>query len=98
MARTSKRSSWKKNFLDKIHLFWLALKKFDSDQGFYHASAIAFNLLICFVPFLLLLLSFLGTYLYSSREVLDHIRHYLETVAPSLDPKIMRTILQITQT
>ena len=67
-------------------------------SGFYHSSAIAFNLLICFVPFLLLLLSLVGTYLYSSREVLSHIRHYLETVAPSLDPKITRNILQITQT
>jgi len=98
MARSSKRPLWKKKLSDKIHLFWLALKKFDSDHGFYHSSAIAFNLLICFVPFLLLLLSLVGTYLYSSREILSHIRHYLETVAPSLDPKIMRTILQITQT
>jgi membrane protein len=98
MARSSKRPPWKKNVSEKIHLFWLALKKFDSDRGFYHSSAIAFNLLICFVPFLLLLLSLVGTYLYSSREVLAHIRHYLETVAPSLDPKIMRNILQITQT
>ncbi len=98
MARSSKRPPWKKNISDKIHLFWLALKKFDSNHGFYHSSAIAFNLLICFVPFLLLLLSLVGTYLYSSREILNHIRHYLETVAPSLDPKIMRNILQITQT
>jgi membrane protein len=98
MTRSSKRPPWKKNISEKIHLFWLALKKFDSDQGFYHSSAIAFNLLICFVPFLLLLLSLVGTYLYSSQEVLSHIRHYLETVAPSLDPKITRNILQITQT
>jgi membrane protein len=98
MARSSKRPSWKKNISDKFHLFWLALKKFDTDHGFFLSSAIAFNLLICFVPFLLLLLSLVGSYLYSSREVLSHIRHYLETVAPSLDPKIMRNILQITQT
>jgi membrane protein len=98
MARRSKRRSWKKNISEQIHLFWLALRKFDSDRGFYHSSAIAFNLLICFVPFLLLLLSLVGTYLYSSREVLDHIRHYLEAVAPSLDPKITKNILQITQT
>ncbi len=98
MARSSRRPTWKKNISEKIHLFWLASKKFDSDHGFFLSSAIAFNLLICFVPFLLLLLSLVGTYLYSSREVLSHIRHYLETVAPSLDPKIMRTILQITQT
>jgi membrane protein len=98
MARSSKRPNWKKNISEKIHLFWIALKKFDSDRGFYHSSAIAFNLLICFVPFLLLLLSLIGTYLYSSQEVLSHIRHYLETVAPSLDPKITRNILQITQT
>jgi membrane protein len=98
MARSSKRPPWRKNISDKIRLFWLALKKFDNDYGFYHSSAIAFNLLICFVPFLLLLLSLVGTYLYSSREVLNHIRHYLETIVPSLDPKITRNLLQITQT
>ena len=97
MARYSKQPSWRK-ISDKIHFFWLVLRKFDSDHGFYHSSAIAFNLLICFVPFLLLLLFLLGTYLYSSREVLSHIRHYLETVAPSLDPEIMKNILHVTQT
>jgi membrane protein len=98
MARSSKQPTWKTDISEKVHLFWLALRKFDGDYGFYHSSAIAFNLLICFVPFLLLLLSLVGTYLYSSREVLNHIRHYLETVVPSLDPKIMENILQITQT
>jgi hypothetical protein len=43
------------------------------------------------------LLAFVGTYLYSDREVLNHIRRYLESVAPSLDPKIMKSILKVIQ-
>ena len=48
-------------------------------------------------PFILLLLALLGTYLYSYREVLDHIRHYLQNALPSFDPKIMKNILRIIQ-
>jgi membrane protein len=36
-----------------------------------------------------------GTYLYSDRAVLTHVRQYLENVAPSLDPRIMSNILKI---
>ena len=72
-----------------------ALRKFDGDHGFLLPSAITFNFLICLIPLILLLLALIGTYLYSSREVLNHISYHLQNVAPSLDPKIMKDIMRI---
>jgi membrane protein len=81
----------------KARFLWDALKKFDDDHGFFLSAGITFNLLICLVPLILLLLAFMGSYLYSDREVLNHIRRYLENVAPSFDPKVMKNILRIIQ-
>lgn len=78
-------------------LLWKALKKFDEDHGLFLSSGITFNLLICLIPLSLLLLGVAGTYLYTDREVLNHIRRYLESVAPSLDPRVMKNILGIIQ-
>jgi len=85
----------KRGILSKFSLFWGALKKFDGDHGFFLSSGITFNLLICLIPLSLLLLALVGTYLYSDREVLNHIRRYFENAVPSLDPRIMRNILRI---
>jgi len=84
-----------KKLLNFLNLLWRALKKFDDDHGFFLSSGITFNLLICLIPLILLLLALLGTYLYSYREVLNHIRRYMESAFPSLDPKIMNNILRI---
>jgi membrane protein len=81
--------------LSKFHLLWTALKKFDDDHGFFLSSGITFNLLICLVPLMLLLLSLTGIYLYSAREVLNHIRSYFENAVPTLDPRIMKNIFRI---
>ncbi len=85
----------KKSILSKFNFFWSVLKKFDSDNGFFLSSGITFNILICLIPLSLLLLGIVGTYLYSDREVLNHIRRYFENAAPSLDPRMMRNILRI---
>ena len=76
-------------------IFWSALKKFDKDHGFFLSSGVTFNLLICLIPLILLLFALLGTYLYGSREVLNHIRGYMESAFPSLDPKLMNSLLRI---
>jgi len=88
-------TKWRKGLEKKLHLLWDVLKKFNDDHGFFLSSGITFNLLICLIPFILLLLALLGTYLYGYREVLNHIRHYMENAFPSLDPKIMNNILRI---
>jgi membrane protein len=87
--------NWMKEILNKLRLLWQALKKFYDDNGFLLSSGLSFTLLVGLIPLFLLLLSFVGTYLYSDQEVLSHIRRYLENVVPSLDPKIMRSILRV---
>jgi len=84
-----------KKIFRKLRLLWFALKKFSNDNGFLLSSGLAFTFLVGLIPLLLLLLFIVGTYLYSDREVLNHIRHYLENVAPSLDPRIMKNILRV---
>ena len=84
-----------KGVLTQFRLLWAALNKFDDDHGFFLSAGITFNFLICLIPLALLLLALLGTYLYSDREVLDHVRRYLENVIPSLDPTIMKSMLRI---
>lgn len=86
-----------KSLRGRVRFLWALLKKFDSDHGFFLSAGITFNLIICLIPLSLLLLALVGTYLYSTKEVLNHIRHYLEGVTPALDPKIMKNLLGIIQ-
>ena len=85
----------KKWIAGRVHFVWEVLRKFDGDHGLFLSSGITFNLLICLVPLILLLLALVATYLYSDREVLNHIRRYFENAVPSLDPRIMGNILRI---
>src|SRR4030043_2441783 len=78
-----------KRVLKNFGLLWPALRKFNDDNGFFLSSGITFNILINLIPFIMLLLGLVGTYLYNDQEVLNHIRAYLTNVAPALDPKIM---------
>jgi membrane protein len=90
-----KSKNWRKGFKKRFRILWDALRKFDNDHGFFLSSGITFNLLICLIPLILLLLALLGTYLYSYREVLNHIRHYLDNAFPFPDTRIMNSILRI---
>ena len=76
-------------------LLWQALKKFNDDNGFFLSSGIAFNILINLIPFIMLLLGLVGTYLYNDQAVLNHIRAYLRNVAPTLDPKIIGSFMDL---
>jgi membrane protein len=90
-----KSKNWINGFNKRFRIFWDVLRKFDKDHGFFLSSGITFNLLICLIPLILLLLALVGTYLYSYREVLNHIRHYLENAFPFPDTRIMNNILRI---
>lgn len=86
-----------KGMKGRLRFLWAVLKKFDRDHGFFLSAGITFNLIICLIPLSLLLLALVGTYLYSAKDVLNHIRQYLEGVAPAVDPKIMKNLLGIIQ-
>lgn len=81
-----------------LRIFWSALRKFDADQGFFLAAGIAFNILLSIIPLILLLLSLIGTYLYSDAEVLEHLADYFKGLFPTTDPRIMSNLLNIVQT
>jgi membrane protein len=98
MKRThSMRFKWLIEILKNLGLLWQALKKFNDDNGFFLSSGIAFNILINLIPFIMLLLALVGTYLYNDQEVLTHIRAYFRDVAPALDPKIMKNLTDVIQ-
>jgi membrane protein len=78
-------------------LLWQALRKFYDDNGFFLSSGITFNMLITLIPFIMLLLALVGTYLYNDQEVLNHIRAYFRDVAPAFDPKIMKSLTDVIQ-
>jgi len=86
-----------KRVLKNFGLLWQALRKFNDDNGFFLSSGIAFNILINLIPFIMLLLALVGTYLYNDQDVLHHIRAYLRDVAPALDPKIMENLADVMQ-
>ena len=86
-----------KKFLKNFGLLWQALNKFNDDNGFFLSSGITFNILINLIPFIMLLLALVGTYLYNDQEVLDHIRAYFRNVAPALDPKITQNLTDVIQ-
>lgn len=70
-------------------------RKMEKDGVFFLASGLAFNFLICFIPLLLVLLSILGFFLYSSRELLDFIRLYVEKMLPHASSRLSENILNL---
>jgi membrane protein len=86
-----------KKILKNFGFLWQALRKFNDDNGCFLSSGITFNILINLIPFIMLLLALVGTYLYNDQEVLDHIRAYFGDVAPALDPKVMENLADVMQ-
>jgi membrane protein len=91
-TRTFKALGWMRRGLGFL---WQALVRFHDDNGFFLSSGIAFNILLTFIPFIILLLAVAGAYLYNDREVLDHVRVYLRNAAPAMDPKIMSGLMNV---
>jgi len=83
---------------DQLRILWSAMRKFAADNGFFLAAGIAFNILLSVIPLILLLLSLLGTYLYSDAEVVEHIANYFRDLFPTMDPRIMGNLMGIIQT
>jgi len=69
--------------------------KLKTDHIFFLASGLAFNLLICFIPLLLVILSILGFFLYSSQEILGYVQTYVEKMLPNASPRMTANILNV---
>jgi membrane protein len=78
-----------------LQFFGSALAKFDRDRGFFLASGIAFQMLLCLVPFTLLVLSFAGSYLSAHERIIEQVGRYLEQAAPALDPDVQKNLLRM---
>jgi membrane protein len=71
------------------------IKKLDQDDIFFLASGLAFNLLICFIPLILVVLSILGFFLHSQKQVLETVQTYLGRLLPQASPKMTTIIVNL---
>ena len=97
IMKTSGLVKWGEGVSKGFRLFVDALKKFNEDHGFLLSAGIAFALVLCMIPLLLLVLALIGTYLLSDQEVLNHLSEYLKNMFPSLDPRITESIIDLVQ-
>lgn len=77
-------------YIDKL------LDKFDNDHIWILSSGIAFNILICVIPFTLILLTILGIYL-DSESVQGKVISYLNSVVPLPGQYKDRFIFELTE-
>lgn len=64
-----------------IHYVTKLIDRFDHDHIWILASGISFNMLICLIPFVLIILTVLGVYL-DSESVHERLMRYLDSVIP----------------
>jgi membrane protein len=72
-----------------------ALRKFDRDNGFFLASALAFSVLLSVIPACILLLSVLGTWFSVDAEMADHLGKFLQTLTPAVGPDVAARLLGV---
>ncbi len=70
------------------------IEKFDNDHVWVLASGISFNMLICLIPFVLIILSILGIYL-DSEVAHERIVRYLDSVIPLPEQYKERAIFEL---
>jgi membrane protein len=80
---------------EALSLLWQALLQFYDDNGFFLSSGITFNIFITLVPFIILVLAVVGSYLHNDQQVLGHMRAYLRNAAPAMDPGIMNSLMNV---
>jgi hypothetical protein len=73
IMKTSGLAKWGERVSGIFRLFLDALKSFSEDHCFLLSSGVAFTLLLCLIPLLLLVLALIVSYLFSDQEVLNHI-------------------------
>ncbi len=88
------------NFYERIYFYLNGLyRKFDKDHLWVLSSSIAFNLIICILPFLLILLTILGIYLDASNALIklsDYLNNILP-VMPDFKDKVISTLIDKTR-
>lgn len=71
-------------------------KRFRTEQIFFYASGIAFNGILCLIPFFLLMTSFLGMLLNSSDRAVHVVKQFLDTAIPDeMYAQKIKSVLQL---
>lgn len=81
ISRTYKKILRIKPVETVIHYVTKLIDRFDHDHIWILASGISFNMLICLIPFVLIILTVLGVYL-DSESVHERLMRYLDSVIP----------------
>jgi membrane protein len=81
--------------VNAIRLLGKALVKFFRDNCLFMASGIAFQMVLCLIPIMLLVLSLAGSFLFTDENIVDYIGQSLQKVAPALDPAMQQNILEV---
>lgn len=72
------------NEVNKLSVFWTRLKSLISEKNlFFNASAITFNLIICAIPFTLIMVSIIG-YVLSYETAYEEIMNYASELLPRI--------------
>ncbi len=96
MEKKTKSRFDRKKFYKDIKYFAVGIyNKFDEDHVWILASGIAFNIVICAIPFTLILLSVLGLYL-NSESTAEKINSYLNHTL-GMPPEIRQKAMSIIQ-
>lgn len=95
---TSKINRIKESGIYKTLYFYIdrLIDKFDNDHIWIMSSGISFNMLICLIPFFLILLTILGIYL-DSNTVQDKLMNYLNSIIPLPGQYKERFIYELTE-
>jgi membrane protein len=78
-----------------LRLLGSALLKFNRDNCLFMASGIAFQMVLCLIPLMLLVLSVAGSYLFTDANIVEFLGQSLEKVAPALDPALQHNIMEV---
>ena len=82
--------------LDKLlfpwRILWRTILRFDKDHGAFLASGLAFNMVLCVLPFLLILASLSGYFLESSQKAQNDILTFFQRALPGATARIQTSI------
>ncbi len=74
-----------------------AVRRFDQDDGFFLASGLAFNMLLCLLPFLLIVASLSGYLLESSLAAQQELLALVENAFPEATHELQESLLNLLQ-
>jgi membrane protein len=88
MAMVRTLSNWRK-------IFVRAVLRFDRDSGMFLASGLAFDVILCVLPFLLILAALAGYFLESSQRAQDDILAFVAHALPAATEEVRASLMEL---